>query len=288
MTVQGQGEGRALNGSAGVVFLEEWVMTVYVCGPEFESILCGIYDAWMSGKGHGNVRLEIRGANQDMELFSEYVDAADSREKAEKVLKAMEKRLSWDSFRKVYAAALSCEPGRADAIYRFLIEAFRLGREAADRLQEEAVYEVFRLSRRVYNESHCLTEFIRFSQVPGDMLISRIGPENDVLPLVSPHFADRMPGENWIICDENRRKAAVHPAGKSWFILHRELAREEGREGEPSPWQACLQAQGDEAAYQRLWKTFFNSVAIEERHNPVCQRTHLPLKYRRYMTEFQG
>ena len=45
-------------------------MTVYVCGPEFESILCGVYDAWMSRKGHANVRLEIQGTNQDMELFA--------------------------------------------------------------------------------------------------------------------------------------------------------------------------------------------------------------------------
>ena len=42
-----------------------------------------------------------------------------------------------------------------------------------------------------------------------------------------------------------------------------------------------------EAAYQRLWRTFFDAAAIEARRNPACQRTHLPLKYRRYMTEFQ-
>ena len=269
------------------MFLEEKTMTVYVCGPELESILCGICDALMSGRDHGSVRLEIRGTNQDRELFSEYVDVEESQEKAGRVLKAMEKRLSWDSLRRVYAAALSCEPGRADAICRFLTEAFRMGRAAADRLQDGAVYEVFRLSRRVYNESCRLTEFIRFSQVPGNVLVSRIGPENDVLPLVSPHFADRMPGESWIIYDENRRKASVHPAGGDWLILHQELTRGEDRESGAFPWSACLQAQGDEAAYQRLWRTFFDAAAIEARRNPVCQRTHLPLKYRRYMTEFQ-
>ncbi len=25
-------------------------MTVYVCGPDFENILCGIYDAFMGGR----------------------------------------------------------------------------------------------------------------------------------------------------------------------------------------------------------------------------------------------
>ena len=61
-------------------------MTVYVCGPELESILCGICDALMSGRDHGSVRLEIRGTNQDRELFSEYVDVEESQEKAGRVV----------------------------------------------------------------------------------------------------------------------------------------------------------------------------------------------------------
>ncbi len=261
-------------------------MTVYVCGAEFESILCGIYDAWMSRKGHENVRLEIRGTNQDMELFADYVDVEPSRDKAGKVLEAMRIKLSQEVFRQVYAASLNREPGRADAVYRFLIQAFRRGPAVTDCLQEQAVYELFRLSRRVYNESHCLTEFIRFSQVAGNVLVSRIGPENDVLTLVSPHFADRMPAENWVIYDANRQKAAVHPAGRDWFILNQAMERKEGRED--GVWQTCLTAEGDEAVYQQLWRAFFDAVGIQERRNPVCQRTHLPLKYRRYMTEFQN
>lgn len=261
-------------------------MTVYVCGPEFESILCGVYDAWMSRKGHANVRLEIQGTNQDMELFAEYADVEPSQEKAGKVLEAMRTKLSREVFRQVYAASLSWEPGRADAVYRFLIQAFRWGPAVTDRLQERAVYELFRLSRRVYNESHCLTEFIRFSQVPGNVLVSRIGPEDDVLTLLSPHFADRMPSENWVIYDENRQKAAVHPADRDWFILNQSMDGDGGIE--IGLWQTCLTAEGDKAAYEQLWRTFFHAVGIGERKNPVCQRTHLPLKYRRYMTEFQN
>lgn len=43
----------------------------------------------------------------------------------------------------------------------------------------------------------------------------------------------------------------------------------------------------DEKHYQRLWKTFFNSVAIESRKNPKQQRNYVPLLYRELMTEFQ-
>lgn len=32
--------------------------------------------------------------------------------------------------------------------------------------------------------------------------------------------------------------------------------------------------------YEELWKGFFTAIAIKERSNPDCQRTHLPLHYR--------
>ena len=43
----------------------------------------------------------------------------------------------------------------------------------------------------------------------------------------------------------------------------------------------------DEEEYQALWRTFHETAAIPERANALCQRTHLPLRYRPYMTEFQ-
>ena len=42
-----------------------------------------------------------------------------------------------------------------------------------------------------------------------------------------------------------------------------------------------------EREFGQLWKVFFETIAIEERMNPVCQRTHLPLHFREDMIEFQ-
>ena len=35
-------------------------MTVYMCEPWLEGILCGVYDAWSDPAGHENVRLAVR------------------------------------------------------------------------------------------------------------------------------------------------------------------------------------------------------------------------------------
>lgn len=258
-------------------------MTIYLCNPDFEGILCGVYDAWIGGRGHSNVRLELTGSCHDMMLFSEYVEVGYSREKAGRAADAVCRKLSQEVYRKIYVASLSQDEERADKIYRFLVRAFSHGPKILDQLQIPESYEIFCMCRNVYNENHLLTEFLRFSQAPGNILVSRIGPKNDVMTLLAPHFADRLPEENWIIYDENREKAAVHPRGKQWIIVNH-LLEQTNRE---SLWQLCLDQETDEKEYEDLWITFFHTIAIKERTNPACQRNHLPLRFRPYMTEFK-
>lgn len=50
---------------------------------------------------------------------------------------------------------------------------------------------------------------------------------------------------------------------------------------------AQLDRTTDQEEYEALWKAFHETVAIRERYNPKCQRNHLALHYRPYMTEFQ-
>lgn len=262
-------------------------MTVYMCGGTFEEILCGVYHAWTSRKGHNNVRLEIRSQCFQRELFTEYTEVLGDEKTFEKVFEAIQK-LSSQVYEWVYTASLSCDWGRADKIYRFLVAAFHIGPQITNMLQMPAVYEVFELCRFVRNETHYLTEFIHFSQGPGGVLIGRAGPKNDVIAMTAPHFADRMPGENWMIYDEPRKKAVVHRAGAGWFAadLSGCIASETG-EGEWAALNALL-AGKEREDYGRLWKAFFDSVAVKERENPRCQRNHLPLRYRPYMTEFSS
>ncbi|MFQ8984982.1 MAG: DUF4130 domain-containing protein, partial [Evtepia sp.] len=42
-----------------------------------------------------------------------------------------------------------------------------------------------------------------------------------------------------------------------------------------------------EAQCQALWRKFYATIAIPQRHNPKLQQTHLPQRFRGHMTEFQ-
>lgn len=251
-------------------------MTIYECPDEFNGILCGVYDAWMSRLGHEHVKLALRGRG-NLEMFAEYRAVEESEDKLDKVIQAIRKKISAEAYMWIYNAALSFEEEKADRIYRFLIEGFRFGAGITKQIHIPAVYELFRLNRAVANEAHLLKEFVRFSQMEEGILFSEIGPKNDVLSLLAPHFADRLMEERWIIYDEHRKKAVVYDSRTGWVILSMD----------DETWQTKLKTENDGLAYQRLWQTFYESVAIKERENYVCQRGHLPVRFRRYMTEFK-
>lgn len=250
--------------------------TVYLCDSSIEGILSGVYQAWSSKKGHDNVMLRLRDDGVTMELFCQYEEVSADAQKADKVITAIRDKISEEAYEAVYKAALSNDSGRADKIYRFLIHGFRTGARIVSMLQIQAVYDVFQMCRFVDNETHLLTGFVRFSEMEGDLLVSRIGPKNDVIVLLAPHFADRLSGENWVLYDTNRKKAVLHPAFRPWYLT--ELLSPQ--------WEDKMRKTSDEDEYEDLFKRFRKSISIRERTNPVCQMNHMPLRYRPYMPEF--
>jgi len=252
-------------------------VTVFLCGPEPEDIFTAVYDAWASRLGHDNVRLEIDSEQRQMGLFCQYISVERDLNKAEKVSRSIARKISSEAYYGVYRAALSFEPDRADAIYRFLIEGFRVGADVIHRLQHPAVCRVFELSRKVGNETHLFLGFTRFVQWRNGVLFAKLAPKCNVLPLVAPHFDDRMSGENWVIYDEVHHKAAIHPAGGSWFMM----------DSVDAGWEEWLRSMDDGQQWEDLWRTFVDHIAIEPRRNPGLQRNLMPLWYRKNMTEHQ-
>lgn len=249
-------------------------MRIYLCQDSFESIATAVYDAWDSGLGHENVKIQLE-TELNLELFCEYVKVATDPKKVEKVVRSIRKKLSEEVFEYVYKAALSCSERKADIIYRFLVKAFKRGRKILMEHADSAVCDIFELVRTVSNEVHLLLGFIRFQEVENGILLAKIKPKSKALTLVSPHFANRLSGENWIIFDEAHHEAVFHQKNGEWF-----LTNEVGEE------LSQINFSEKNGLYEDLWKLFFNTIAIQERRNKNLQRQLLPLRYREDMTEF--
>lgn len=251
--------------------------TILVCEDSQEGVFTGIYEAYARRLPLERVYIQI-GEEAELRLFSEYCEVKADAVKAAKVGRTLAGRLGEEAYGQICYALLSTDEERGQAVYRTVVEALKAPRSAGsimDRLTDDSVRKVFELSRRVGNEIMREKEFLRFQELENGVLYAKIGPVNRVLPYIMPHYSNRFPKENFVICDDKRKLFGVHPAGQEWFIAQGDLLQEES-----------LVYSEKEDKYRELFIHFWHKIAIKERKNLKLQQNMLPLRFQEYMTEF--
>ncbi|HEX9078963.1 MAG TPA: TIGR03915 family putative DNA repair protein [Desulfuromonadaceae bacterium] len=216
--------------------------------------------------------------------------------------------VSKDAFATLRYAFHSQAAGIEGLLWDYIGLGLDVGRRLHRMLAEEPVHSVDRTARRVAHEAHKFKGFVRFREVAwphsphpasghplpdgegtpyslssGEragvrgktFLYARIEPDADILPFIAPHFCERVGDRPWMIHDLARSQAAVYDLARWRLIREIELA------GEPA------YTPGEEECV-RLWRGYFEHLAIPERRNPRLQRQHVPVRYRKNLVEFGG
>lgn len=255
-------------------------MRIYSCKDRFEDMMTCVYEAWcgaIQNGSHENIRL-IREPVYQKNMFDEYIHVDADDQKVNKVIRSIRKSISDEAYVYVFYAAMSeCEDA-LQAIYNFLIIGFKAGSRVCSMYTNPYVMRIIEIKKRVGNESHFFREFARFTSLNNKAYICHLEPKNNVIMLVGAHFADRMPSEHWIIVDDCRHIAVVHPKDEDNYLRY--LTDEE--------YITLRHTEDYSDDYTDMWKTFFRTISIKERENPTCQRNMFPKWMRKHAVEFDG
>ena len=245
----------------------------YIYDGTFEGWLSAVFSAFYNK--HNVVRIAVEEHLQA--TFTETVMHIETDEiKAARVAQGIQNKLGELVYQKIWCAFLSYEESKETELYHYVKLGFSLknGRTLINHLTDEHVAAVHKMDFRVNREAHLLKGFVRFNEMEGGVYYAAITPDNNVLPVIMPHFVDRfgyaMP---FIIHDKTRGIAGLY-AGKGWHIadVH----------------EATLPRLGpNEAHYMRLWRGFYNAIGIKERKNPLCKRNMCPAKFWPNMLEMK-
>ena len=253
---------------------------IYVCDNEVTGLFSALYDAWkyLTAERGAACGIRFRG-HLEQELFCEYTEVEPNERKAVSVERMILSHMGWYAYKLIYQAALSDDPARGDVILGTMLAAREIpdSRRIMDHLGNAQVERTFELSRTVSNETCRWIEIMRFRELKQGILYARFEPKCRVLSCVAPHFAERLPLENWMIYDAVHREYAVHEAGKQWVLVS----------GEDADADQVKDYSAQEEKFNELWKEFVDTIAIKERKNPRCQMGHLPLWCRKNLVEFE-
>lgn len=192
--------------------------------------------------------------------------------RAGRVYRSLSMRISQEAQSWVARGFLTCMPEKERRLYDFIRMGYRAGPVATRDLTDPRVVPLANALTHLKGEVHLLRGFVRFSELEG-ILVAEIEPKNRVLPLLRPHFCGRYSGERFVIYDRTYREALFYEPGR-WAIVPLE--------------EFHVEAAGqEELNYRRMWRRFYDTIAIEGRYNPKCRMTHMPKRYWGMMTEFQ-
>lgn len=268
-------------------------MIDYLYDGTFEGVLTCIYHNYYTEKASAIYERSEYQAN----LINGYMEVETDAEKATTVYEAIESKISGYALKAIYRAFLSCDVDKATKILKYVVLGFGMeqshgstrGYEINSLHGNPIVHDIDVLTKKVGVEQERMLEFVRFSVMHAseeeqEILYAEIEPDNDVLELVAYHFADRFKHDPLIIKDMGREKAIIAHEGH-WYVSKFEaepctrdgvVSFSNGRE---------LLRSDDEIEYRKLWKTYFDHIAIMERKNPRCQKNFMPVRYWKNLTE---
>lgn len=240
---------------------------VYVYDGSFEGFLSCVHESYYQRE----LPSMIFSFDKVQETLYQRKEIETDTQKAQKVEYSIRARISSGALHLLRCTYLSHIDERELAMLQFLRMGYQLGPKVVDMLSHDVVRKVTKAAQNMQSEAHFYREFLRFSEYNG-ALVAIIEPKNFVLPITAPHFCDRFPSEQFLIYDKTHKCAFVYEKGVRSLI--------------PLETLDLPEADAEEKMYRQLWKTFYNTIAIEGRINPKLRMNNMPKRYWAQMTEF--
>lgn len=204
-------------------------------------------------------------------MFDEVFYIESDYEIATKVFNGLKNKFEPLFLKKVFNIFLCDSEAFEIYLLRYIVIGFKGNHNLHD-IANGVVYYIEMLEKQLFKISHKYKGFIRFKELKTQELFALIEPKYNILPLISNHFVSRYKNQDFIIFDQKRSNALLY--------IHKELSIQKISSIEKFYFSE------DEQMYQKLWKDFFKSIAIEDRKNSKLQNNFVPIWYRKYMTEF--
>ena len=238
---------------------------IYSYDGSFEGLLCCVFESYSRKEMPSKII-----TSKEIMLFDPKIIQTDFI-KAKRVLVAIKNKISYETLNFVYNAYLTCLNDKELHILMFVRLAFKNGKKSINMIEDNSVYILNKAIKHLLGEVHSYLGFLRFS-IYGDVLFAQLEPKNYVLPLMKEHFCDRFNNEKFIIYDITHNDALIYQNNKTVIACVEKPIK-------PKPDET-------ELYYRKLWKKFYDTIAIKERINPRRQMGHMPKRYWEHLTEF--
>ncbi len=174
----------------------------------------------------------------------------------------------------LYLFMLAEKGGMESSLLHYISLVFTHGDKVSGYLTHPAVRDIVSTAKKAGRELHRMKGLLRFEQLQDGAYLAKMEPDHNIIQPLASYFRTRLRAQPWFLYDVKRRTAAQWSSGVLQFGAIEQFIT------------PALSA--DEKKVQLLWRTFFKTIAISDRKNPRLQKSNMPMKYWKYLTEKQG
>ena len=154
--------------------------------------------------------------------------------------------------------------GKEMLMLNYIVAGFKEGKIIYNLVKYDCVYRLRKAYVALYREREKFLGFVRFYKA-GRVYVAKIHRDNNVLPLLANHFAQRFHKQSFVIFDENNKQVLIYSQNRYKIVSVDNIDL-------PQPDE-------EELKIRRLWKNFYDTIAIKERENPKCRLSFMPKRY---------
>ncbi|HEY0298288.1 MAG TPA: TIGR03915 family putative DNA repair protein [Arachidicoccus sp.] len=252
---------------------------IYAFDGSFYGLLCAIFQSYE--RKHKHIKLIEKNGSANF-LFDDVIDVATNQQQADRVLKALQKKIYPNHFKFFCDAFFAQNEDVYHHLLQYAVYIFDNEKGVDNNYGNEHVLALSQFSQKVHREAHRMKAFIRFQQADDGLFFAVVKPDFNVLPLIAKHFMKRYNNQRWVIYDKQRKYGLYYNLTTieevTFTFSHNEnsLAKSEN-----------VMIDKNELLYNILWKDYFKSTNIVERKNMKLHLQHIPKRYWRYLAEKQ-
>ncbi len=255
-------------------------MLIYTYDGTFEGFLTAVFDCYNRSDFPIDI---ISRKGEQKNIFSENFEVQTDEKKADRVWKGVQKNMSARNSQSLFYAFLSEEKGIEMKIYRFMRRLFSGHFSIETDFGDPDVLALAQTSGKVRKEAMRMLQFVRFQHTRDGLYFCGFEPRYDVIPLAVEHFRKRFADQRWLLYDLKRNYGILYDHGKpeEVEISHKEFSSMTGKVNDN------VLEEGEEF-YQKLWKSYYTNITIQERKNLRLQRQHMPRRFWKYLPEINN
>lgn len=252
----------------------------YIFDGSYAGLLTAVFESFE--RKHFSMQLFIKDTSSHFIFNDDVLEVHTSTEKAQRVLKGLQSKLSKDQAYDLYKVFLSEDIQSVNALC-YIIQQIFLGKD--DILQNSGDARVLLFDKtltKVNRERHRMKAFIRFQKSSDGLYYALVDPDFNVLPLILNFFKQRYADQHWLIYDVRRNYGLYYDKK---MVTEVKLTSVEKQNLSTHTTEITIDEK--EVHFQNLWKQYFKSTNIVARKNMKLHLQHVPRRYWKYLVEKQ-